>query len=148
MLVTRWLFLKQNMLLLNPLNMLRCFTTQSIPFRRLDWCLQRSRSERYVPSCCMDYYTHNWIYNGSLPLVPWLLYTIKVLETNHSPLAEPLFFVCNWAYGRYYEIWMCAGNEKNWPFLLGKYSLFPESSEMESDLGWPPRFRHSRWSYC
>lgn len=31
-------------------------------------------------------------------------------------------------------------------FLLGKYLLFPEPSEMEADYGWPLCLRHSRWS--
>lgn len=80
-------------------------------YERLNWCFQRNRDERYV----------------HIPIIRFTLTLSSASSlasihnhgvSNRSLLADPFFFVCNRAYGRYYEIWMCAGNEKNLPFAV------------------------------
>lgn len=113
-------------------------------FERLNWCFQRNQDEGYVQSCYLDQYAHNWIYLESAFFYFTGLYTqswcFKLLSSGRpfslsvaEHMVDIMRFECAQEMKRIYHL----------DFLLGKYLLFPEPSEMESDHGWPLRFRLS-----
>lgn len=111
-------------------------------FERVDWCFQRNQDEKYVHILIMRF-------TLTLPSFSSLASIHNHDVSNHSLLAGPLFFVCNTAYGRYYEILNVCRKWKEFTIFCWVNTYCSLNHVKWSQItGDPWCFRLPRWSYC